>query len=63
MCVVVVVVETAGRGGVVVVVCSVVLVRVTGGSEQPASSVMPASNAKPSVWLNRLVVWVIVCVL
>ena len=61
----VVVVETAGLGGVVVVVCSVVVVRVTGGggSEQPASSAMPASSARLSAWLDRLVVWVIVCVL
>ena len=57
--------EWARVGGVVVVVCSVVVVRVTGGggSEQPASSAMPASSARLSAWLDRLIVWVIVCVL
>lgn len=51
-CVVVVVVETAGRG-VVVVDCSVVVVRVTGGSAQPASVAVPASKARLSARVKR----------
>jgi hypothetical protein len=50
-------VETAGAG-VYVVVCSVVAVRVT-GSEQPASTAVPATSVAPIVRRKRDVVFVI----
>ena len=56
----VVVVETTGRG-IVVVDCSVVVVRVTGGSEQPASAVVPASKARLSARVKRDVTYGMIC--
>src|SRR5487761_1994310 len=60
-CVVVVVVETTGGGGIVVVDCSGVVVRVTGGSEQPASAAVPASRARLSARVKRDVTYGMIC--